>query len=375
MDKDDQNKIDAPDSPNSSANLIIVTGAAGFIGSCMVQYLNEHGYEKLILVDDFGVEEKRRNWEGKRFEEIIERYNLFDWLELHNPAIDFVIHLGARTDTTEFDYAIHQELNVEYSQQVWNYCTEKQVPLIYASSAATYGGGELGYDDKQNLESLHPLNPYGVSKNEFDKWALYQQEAPPFWAGLKFFNVYGPNEYHKGRMASVIFHAFNQIKKDGVVKLFRSHKEGFEDGKQLRDFIYVKDVVKVIGWMMEEVKLAEESKLTGDSLVMTEDGSHPSTNNRRLSSVISHLSPGIYNLGTGQARTFEDLVKATFSGLDLEPNIHFIDMPQDIRDKYQYYTEANMQKLRDAGYSNDFYSLEEGVEDYVRNYLAKNRIY
>jgi ADP-L-glycero-D-manno-heptose 6-epimerase len=314
----------------------------------MVQYLNEEGYENLILVDDFGVEEKRRNWEEKRFEAIVERYNLFDWLELHNPSIDFVIHLGARTDTTEFDYAIHQELNVEYSQKVWKYCTEKQVPLIYASSAATYGGGELGYDDNEKeLENLRPLNPYGISKNEFDKWALHQENCPPFWAGLKFFNVYGPNEYHKGRMASVIFHAFNQVKKDGVVKLFKSHKEGFEDGKQLRDFIYVKDVVKVIGWMMKAYKLH----------------------------VDSHLSSGIYNLGTGGARTFEDLVKATFTGLDRQPNIEYIDMPEDIRDKYQYFTEANMHKLRDAGYSNDFYSLEDGVDDYVRNYLAKNRYY
>ena len=215
--------VDVQQSPllRAGGPSLIVTGAAGFIGSCMVQYLNEQGYERLILVDDFGVEEKRRNWEGKRFEAIVERYNLFDWLELHNPAIDFVIHFGARTDTTEFDYAIHQELNVEYSQQVWNYCTQKQVPLIYASSAATYGDGELGYDDTQSLESLHPLNPYGISKNEFDKWALQQPGCPPFWAGLKFFNVYGPNEYHKGRMASVIFHAFNQIKKNGVVKLFQ----------------------------------------------------------------------------------------------------------------------------------------------------------
>ncbi|MCW3081388.1 ADP-glyceromanno-heptose 6-epimerase [Segetibacter sp.] len=346
---------------------IIVTGAAGFIGSCMVQYLNEQGFEKLILVDDFGVEEKRRNWEGKRFEAIIERYNLFDWLWLHNPAIDFVIHLGARTDTTEFDYAIHQELNVEYSQQVWNYCTEKQIPLIYASSAATYGGGELGYDDNKELDHLHPLNPYGVSKNEFDKWALHQQSAPPFWAGLKFFNVYGPNEYHKGRMASVIFHAYNQIKKEGFVKLFKSHKEGFENGKQLRDFIYVKDVVKVIGWMMREV-MTEGSKLTGDHLQLTEESSP-------LPLHSSRLKPGIYNLGTGSARTFDDLVKATFAGSDLSPNIQYIDMPEDIRDKYQYYTEATMQKLRQAGYSNEFYSLEEGVDDYVRNYLAKNKIY
>ena len=418
---DDKNIGSFQSSPLGAEGLI-VTGAAGFIGSCMVQYLNEQGYENLILVDDFGVEEKRRNWEGKKFETIVERYNLFDWLEMHNPEIDFVIHLGARTDTTEFDYAIHQELNVDYSQKIWDYCTNKRVPLIYASSAATYGSGETGYNDNQELENLRPLNPYGVSKNEFDKWALKQQTCPPFWAGLKFFNVYGPNEYHKARMASVIFHSFNQIKKDGVVKLFKSHKKGFEDGKQLRDFVYVKDVVKVIGWMMKnkltENKLTEnkltddswqltENKLTDDSWQLTENkltenklaenkltddsGQLTAKDNNQLlaishqslndpSSVIRHpssnvLSSGIYNLGTGHARTFEDLVKATFAGLDIKEKIIFIDMPEDIRDKYQYFTEANMNKLKEAGYSNEFYSLEEGVDDYVRNYLSKGKIY
>jgi ADP-L-glycero-D-manno-heptose 6-epimerase len=347
--------------PEGKAKLV-VTGAAGFIGSCMVQFLNEAGYDNLILVDDFGVEEKRRNWEGKNFEAIVERYNLFDWLEQHNPTVQFVIHLGARTDTTEFDYAIHQELNVEYSQQVWNYCVDKQVPLIYASSAATYGGGELGYDDRQQgLENLHPLNPYGISKNEFDKWVLQQQNAPPFWAGLKFFNVYGPNEYHKGRMASVIFHAFHQIRKEGKVKLFRSHKEGFDDGKQLRDFVYVKDVVKVMGWMMDQYN--DGAKHAGQSV------------GRDAEAADTVLSSGIYNLGTGSARTFDDLVTATFNGLDLRPVIEYVDMPLDIRDKYQYFTEANMQKLREAGYSNEFYSLEQGVDDYVRNYLRLNRYY
>ncbi len=362
MNIEEENILERNSSPLGVGGLII-TGAAGFIGSCMVQYLNEQGYEDLILVDDFGAEEKRRNWEGKKFTAIVERYNLFDWLERNNPAVDFVIHLGARTDTAEFDYAIHQELNVEYSQDVWKYCTERKIPLIYASSAATYGSGESGYDDNEKeLENLHPLNPYGISKNEFDKWALHQQACPPFWAGLKFFNVYGPNEYHKGRMASVIFHAYNQIKKDGAVKLFKSHKPGFEDGKQLRDFIYVKDVIKVIYWMMEQWKLPVDSK------EMTAESS-------KLSSVSSHLSSGIYNLGTGEARTFEDLVKSTFAGLDIKPVIKYIDMPGDIRDKYQYYTEANMQKLKDSGYQEIFFSLEEGVDDYVRNYLSKEKIY
>jgi ADP-L-glycero-D-manno-heptose 6-epimerase len=228
----EQNQNSFSDSLLSDGS-IIVTGAAGFIGSCMVQLLNELGYENLVLVDDFGVEEKRKNWQSKSYAHIVERYNLFAWLQEHQPKIDIVIHLGARTDTTEFDYSIHEELNVQYSKDTWQYCADNNIPLIYASSAATYGSGELGYnDDHAVIEKLQPLNPYGISKNEFDKWALHESgtnnNQPPFWAGLKFFNVYGPNEYHKERMASVIWHAFNQIKKDGLVKLFRSHKEGFK---------------------------------------------------------------------------------------------------------------------------------------------------
>jgi ADP-L-glycero-D-manno-heptose 6-epimerase len=334
--------------PNSKLQTIIVTGAAGFIGSCMVQYLNEQGFENLILVDDFGVEEKRKNWESKKFTQTVERYYLLDWLADKQPKIDFVIHLGARTDTTEFDYEVHRELNYNYSVHLWKYCVANKVPFIYASSAATYGDGALGYDDNHEvIEKLQPLNPYGVSKNEFDKWAVKQPHQPPFWAGLKFFNVYGPNEYHKGRMASVIWHSFNQIKKDGVVKLFKSHKEGFADGQQLRDFVYVKDVVKVIDWMMDVMKNEEWTKDKN----------------------------GLYNLGTGTARSFDDLVKSTFAGLDLQPNIQYIDMPLDIRDKYQYFTEANMAKLKNAGYTDEFYSLEDGVNDYVRNYLTGLKIY
>ncbi|MFL9485674.1 ADP-glyceromanno-heptose 6-epimerase [Chitinophagaceae bacterium LWZ2-11] len=327
---------------------IIVTGAAGFIGSCMVEFLNEKGYENLILVDDFGVEGKRQNWEGKEYDQIVERYYLFEWLENHNPKIEAIIHLGARTDTTEFDYSIHEELNVEYSKNIWSYCTVHNVPLIYASSAATYGAGEFGYDDNHEvIEKLKPLNPYGVSKNEFDKWAIHQTQQPSSWTGLKFFNIYGPNEYHKGRMASVIFHSFNQIKKDGHVKLFKSHRPDFKDGEQLRDFVYVKDLVKVMSWMME-LMVAENWKKENN---------------------------GIYNLGTGKARSFYALASATFRGLDLEPNISFIDMPEDIRDKYQYFTEANMQKLKNAGYTDPFYTLEEGVDDYVRNYLSNGKIW
>jgi len=332
----------------NQSSAIIVTGAAGFIGSCMVQYLNEQGVENLILVDDFGIEEKRKNWESKKFIQIVERYNLFEWLKEKDPSIEAVIHLGARTDTTEFNYAIHEELNVQYSKDIWHYCVEKNIPLIYASSAATYGSGELGYNDDHELPfKLKPLNPYGISKNEFDKWALLQTNHPSSWTGLKFFNIYGPNEYHKERMASVIWHSFNQIRKDGVVKLFKSHRPDFNDGQQLRDFVYVKDLVKVMFWMSQ----------------LMVNGQWANDNN------------GIYNLGTGTARSFYDLAAATFRGLDKEPNIIFIDMPEDIRDKYQYFTEAKMRKLHDAGYDEPFYSLEEGVDDYVRNYLKELKIY
>lgn len=331
---------------------IIVTGAAGFIGSCMVSYLNQQGFENLILVDEFEDEEKELNLLHKKYLVRVEREEFFDWAQREKPTVAFVFHLGARTDTTEFDYTIHQRLNVEYSQKIWNWCTVNNIPLAYASSAATYGEGELGYDDNHEIiEQLHPLNPYGISKNEFDKWVLHQEDHPPFWAGLKFFNVYGPNEYHKARMASVIYHSFNQIRQHGKVKLFRSHKEGYKDGEQLRDFVYVKDVIAVCYWLME-------TAFKADSFLKA----------------VSFKS-GIYNLGTGQARTFNDLVKATFAGLDLPPQIEYIDIPEDIRDKYQYFTEATMDKLRSAGYTREFYSLENGVDDYVRNYLAKNLFY
>ena len=342
-------------------NTILLTGAAGFIGSYMVGYLNQKGYENLILADEFDEEEKELNLHGKKYLVRVERDNLFEWLNIENPPVDFVLHLGARTDTAEFDYSIHEKLNVAYSKNIWNYCIQKKLPLVYASSAATYGGGELGYsDDHELVEKLQPLNPYGVSKNEFDKWALRQPSAPAAWAGLKFFNVYGPNEYHKGRMASVIFHAFNQIRSTGKVKLFRSHKPGFKDGEQLRDFVYVKDVAKVCFWLMEKMG---SQQLAAGSRQLTID-------NRQ-----SAIDNGLFNLGTGKARSFKDLVGTIFSSLGLPSDIEFIDTPEDIRDKYQYFTEADMAKLRRAGYGKDFFSLEEGVGDYVRNFLMNNKYY
>jgi ADP-L-glycero-D-manno-heptose 6-epimerase len=318
---------------------IVVTGAAGFIASCLVAYLNQQGYKNLILVDDFVRIDKQANFYDKQFTTKVERLAFFDWLETNSPTINFIFHLGARTDTTEFDYAIHEALNLQYTQQLWNYCAKKGVPLVYASSAATYGDGALGYEDNHELPfTLQPLNPYGLSKNEFDKWALQQKATPPFWAGLKFFNVYGPNEYHKGRMASVIWHAWQQIKATGRVTLFKSHRADFKDGQQLRDFIYVKDIVQVCYWLMK-----------------------------------APPASAIYNVGTGNARTFEDLAKATFAALNITPTIEYIDMPIDLREKYQYFTEANMTKLKTAGYPYPFTSLEEGVADYVHRFLLTEK--
>lgn len=321
--------------------MIIVTGAAGFIGSCLVSKLNQEGFVDLILVDDFSSEEKMKNLAGKKYSQLIHRDSFVQWLKENQRLVQFIFHIGARTDTTEFSKEIFDRLNLNYTKDIWNVCVEFGLPLVYASSAATYGMGENGYDDNESLiDNLKPLNPYGDSKNEFDKWALKQEKKPYFWVGLKFFNVYGPNEFHKGRMASVIMHSFNQIQEKGCVKLFRSHHPDYEDGEQLRDFVYVKDVVDVCHFLLHHRK---------DS--------------------------GIYNLGSGKARTFLDLVKNTFAGLGKEAQIEFIDTPIDIRDKYQYYTEANMTKLKSIGYSKPFHTLEEGVSDYVKNYLLGKKYY
>lgn len=321
--------------------MIIVTGAAGFIGSCLVGKLNQEGFYDIVVVDDFSKHEKDHNLEGKRFSQKVERSHFAHWLDENEKLVQFIFHLGARTDTTEFNMDILNELNLEYSKMVWEKCVKYGLPLVYASSAATYGGGEFGYDDEHLLsEKLHPLNPYGISKNEFDKWALKQEQKPYFWVGLKFFNVYGPNEYHKGRMASVILHSFKQIQEKGEVKLFRSHHPNYKDGEQLRDFVYVKDVTNVCYFLMHHRK-----------------------------------NSGIYNLGSGKARTFLALVNSTFQALQKAPHITFIDTPIDIRDKYQYFTEANMSKLKKIGYPIPFHSLEEGVMDYVKNYLLENKYY
>lgn len=321
--------------------MIIVTGAAGFIGSCLVSRLNKAGYDNIAVVDDFSKTEKAKNLEGKTISAKIGRKDFIQWLQDFSAEVEMIFHIGARTDTTEFNKEIFDELNVDYSKAVWEACVQFNIPLVYASSAATYGLGEFGYsDDPSLIPSLKPLNPYGDSKNDFDKWVLTQTKQPPFWAGLKFFNVYGPNEFHKGRMASVVFHAFHQINEVGGMKLFRSHNAAYTDGGQLRDFIYVKDVVEVCLFLMEKKP-----------------------------------NSGIYNLGSGKARTFLDLAKNTFKNMAKGENITFIDTPIDIRDKYQYYTEADMSKLLSVGYNGGFHSLEEGVKDYVQNFLIGEKYY
>ena len=321
--------------------MIVVTGAAGFIASALVGKLLKEGYTDIVVVDDFSREDKNKNLEGKNIAEWVDRENFHDWLDENNRQVQFIFHLGARTDTTEFDVDLLNRLNLDYTKKVWNQCVEFGIPLVYASSAATYGLGELGYEDRDELAyDLKPLNPYGDSKNDFDKWALDQSEKPYHWVGVKFFNVFGPNEYHKGRMASVVMHTFNQIQKTGEMKLFASHNPEYKDGEQTRDFIYIEDVLNVLMFHME---------------------------NR------DHV--GLYNLGTGKARTFYDLAAATFTALGLEPKISFIRTPEDIRDKYQYFTEATSEKLRKAGYTKEFTELEDGIRDYVQNYLVPGKYY
>lgn len=318
--------------------MIVVTGAAGFIASNLVDKLNQENFNDLILVDKFDDPKKNKNLVGVKFSKKIDRSEFMNWLDANYQEVEFIFHMGARTDTTEFDRELLWKLNTDYTKEIWKRCVDYQIPLIYASSAATYGLGEYGYDDDESqIHKLVPLNPYGESKNEFDKWALAQDEKPFFWTGLKFFNVYGPKENHKGRMASVVLHAHRQIKDTGAMNLFRSHNSEFKDGEQMRDFVYVEDVCDVMYWLMHHRK---------DS--------------------------GIYNMGSGEARTFLDLTRAVFSAMGAEENINFIDTPEDIRDKYQYFTKAEMWKLRSIGYSGNFTDLASGVKRYILDLLRKN---
>lgn len=316
--------------------MIVITGAYGFIGSCLLGQLNRDGISDIVVVDDFSKDSKAQNLIGKNYLYKVERDVFIEWFTDHAHEVSAVYHLGARTDTTALDIYIFDTLNVHYSQSIWKICADHGIPLVYASSAATYGDGSYGFnDDHTMIPSLQPLNPYGWSKQQFDIWALAQTHCPPKWIGLKFFNVYGPNEYHKSRMASVIFHSFNKIKATGAMQLFKSHKSGIADGHQSRDFIYVKDIVDICNFCMN-----------------------------------TNVRSGIYNAGTGQARTFLDLTKATFDAMEVAQNISFIDTPIDIRDTYQYFTEASMSKLKAQGFEHTFISLEEGVREYVQDFLS-----
>jgi ADP-L-glycero-D-manno-heptose 6-epimerase len=323
--------------------MIIITGALGFIGSCLIAHLDKQKIAPLVAVDDFSKRYKSQNLAAYPHIKKIERSNFTSWLHQNASEVTFVFHLGARTDTTEFDMKLLNRLNLHYTQQVWEICAQFEIPLIYASSAATYGLGEVGFKDEHELiYQLKPLNPYGQSKNEFDKWAFKQKKQPPFWMGLKFFNVYGPNEYHKGRMASVIFHFFNQIQTTKSIRLFRSHRPDYKNGEQKRDFIFVEDVLQTLVLFYKNY---------------------------------SKIENGLYNIGTGQARSFNELARMLFQELNLPPQINYIDTPLDIRDKYQYFTEADMSKFEGLGLDYTFTSLEMGIRTYVKNYLIGGKYY
>ncbi len=319
--------------------MIVITGAAGFIGSQLALALNALGEFNLLLVDDFSREDKHLNWADIKCIDRIERRDVFFRLKTeYRGQITFFFHLGARTDTTEQDLAIFDTLNLGFSKSAWNFCAKEGIPFLYASSAATYGDSKLGFSDDLSLISKYkPLNPYGWSKHNFDLWALAQSQTPPWWVGLKFFNVYGLHESHKGRMASVVFHTWQQIRKTGKMRLFRSHRPDYEDGMQLRDFVYVKDVIEVMLWM-------QRRKPAGQ----------------------------IFNLGSGKAESFLHLCQTVFQALEVMPDIEYIDIPPDIRDSYQYFTQAEMGKLRLAGYEKPFWNLEMGIKDYLKILSTEN---
>lgn len=321
--------------------MILVTGAAGFIGSNIVASLNKKGYKNIIICDWVDHHSKKKNLEKLIYEKIIPPENIIQYLE-ESKDIELIIHMGANSSTTETNFRLIYNMNTRFSKNLWKWCVNNQVRLIYASSAATYGDGKNGFMDSEKT-SYKPLNFYGLSKYLFDRYAIKQSKkktCPPQWVGLKFFNVYGPNEYHKENMQSVIKHAFDQYLETGKVKLFKSYNNKYLDGKQTRDFIYVNDCVALINWLIE---------------------------NKNVS--------GIYNCGTSIGRTFEDLVKAMFKSINISPNIEYIDMPKNIRNQYQYYTRANMKKIQKKGYKNKTLTLEEGVYDYVNNYLLTNDKY
>ena len=325
-----------PVKPASPCGPPITNFPVGLTNTRVFSSSNSEGITALILVDELKNKEKNVNLKHIKYDEFVERNDFLEWLDLNGKNVHFVFHLGARTDTTEQSVEVFNELNLNYSKQVFMSCVKHAIPLVYASSAATYGNGEFGYDDCKSILELKPLNPYGWSKQAFDLWVLEQENKPPFWVGLKFFNVYGKHENHKKRMASVVYHAYKQINNTGKMKLFMSHRDGIANGEQQRDFIAVEDIADVCFFFYRKQK-----------------------------------NEGIYNLGSGEARTFNDLVKAVFKAMSLPVKIEYIPTPIDIRDSYQYYTQAEMKKLRLAGYDKAFTSLEDGVSEYVREFLMK----
>ncbi len=318
--------------------MVLVTGANGFIGSVMIWELNQAQAPVLAAVDLIPLTARPDPLKNKKFEHFLLKDEIWNFLETRE-AIDkitWIVHMGANSSTTETDAELLKEMNTNYTQRLFEWCTVHQKCFIYASSAATYGSGELGYEDTIDSELLRPLNLYGESKVQFDRWAVRQTKTPPKWYGLKFFNVYGPNEYHKGSMTSVVFKAFHQIKKSGTLQLFKSYVLDYQDGEQMRDFVYVKDVTN---WMVE---------------LMTKKPAN-----------------GIYNMGFGKARTWNALGQAAFAALNQPVKIQYMNMPENLRGQYQYFTESNMSKWLQAGMSAPKWPLEKGVADYIQNYLSK----
>ncbi len=314
--------------------MIIVTGGAGFIGSCIVRTLNDAGIEDIVIVDNIASTDKWMNMRNKKYLKYVNKGEFLKELPTYK-CVDTIIHMGACSSTTERDFDYLWNNNFEFTKTLWNYCAQKQISFIYASSAATYGDGSQGFDDKIDIDLLRPLNGYGYSKQLFDLWVKHQAvEFPKQYVGLKFFNVYGPNEYFKGSMASMVFHGFNQIILDGEIRLFKSCNSRFKDGEQLRDFVYIKDVCNVIKWILDNPKVS-----------------------------------GLFNVGTGRAQSFRELAEATFEVLGMKTNINYIDMPERLKEKYQYYTKAEIKKLREVGYLGEFMDVKSGVTDYVKNYL------
>ena len=326
--------------------MIILTGGGGMIGSMIAWHLNtQMNFDDFVIVDDLINEQQKNNFNKRKFIEYIAKDDLEKYLN-DKKNVSAVIHMGAISATTESNFNRLLQSNIRFSQALWHWCAENKVPFIYASSAATYGDGSVGYDDNESeLDKLSPLNAYGYSKHFFDRWVQLElsknQPTPPQWCGLKFFNVYGPNEYHKGRMASVVFHSFNQFKETNQIKLFKSEHPSYSDGMQVRDFIYVKDAVKIIIFFL---------------------------NNNNFS--------GLYNAGTGNAETFKALAEAVLINTKGQPNdIKYIEMPNDLKGKYQYYTQATMNKINSIGFNDNFMNLKEGVTDYLESYLLTSDRY